>query len=36
MGKERVSFLRFFEFGQSGCSDMRSRTPRGSSLGALG
>ena len=36
MGKERVSFLRFFEFGYPGCSDMRSRTPRGSSLGASG
>ena len=34
--KERVSFLRFFELGRSGCSDMRPRTPRGSFLDASG
>ena len=34
--EERVPFLRFFEFGRSGWSAGRPRTPRGSFLGASG
>ena len=36
MVRERMPFLRFFVFGRSGCSDVRSRTSRECPLGALG